>query len=277
VSGRCFFEEIIRENIDLGRPEQVQLIFSRKMNKSTVADGRCRTRLITEGVIPSLHIYYKSTHSKQYHKAAKRRAGLRTETTVNNTYDFGIGRRLCNLPALRQIGFGANRRILEVEKLTHDCNIGQQSFQQLQQPADVEGQHVSALRFGDPRVQALFAVLVIFSLQPRGFRNRDLRPLLAQALGLGSQQITQGKMSYDLRRLRLHRLIERIAGTHRYQLTRLGRRTALFYSRTFNHVLRPGLSQIAHPNLPPDSSNLAAAFHNLQVQLTNYFTEKKAA
>ena len=87
----------------------------------------------------------------------------------------------------------------------------------------------------------------------------------------------QGKMSYDLRRLRLHRLIERIAGTHRYQLTRLGRRTALFYSRTFNHVLRPGLSQIAHPNLPPDSSNLAAAFHNLQVQLTNYFTEKKAA
>src|ERR1700747_1535514 len=189
VSGRCFFDEVIRENIDLGRPEQVQLIFGRKLKKSTVADGRCRTRIITEGVIPSLHIYYKSTHSKQYHKAAKRRAGLRTETTVNNTYDLGIGRRLCTLPALRQIGFEANRRILEVEKLTHDCNIGQQSFQQLQQPADVEGQHVSALRFGDPRVQALFAVLVIFSLQPRGFRNRDLRPLLAQALGFENEQI----------------------------------------------------------------------------------------
>src|SRR5580692_11716092 len=179
VSGRCFFEEVIRENIDLGRPEQVQLIFSRKMKKSTVADGRCRTRIINEGVIPSLHIYDKNTHSKQYHKAAKRRAGLRTETTINNAYDFGVGRRLCNLPALRQIGFGANRRILELEKLTHDCSLGQQSFQQLQQPADVEGQRVSALRFGDPRVQALFAVLVIFSLQPQGFRNRELRPLLA--------------------------------------------------------------------------------------------------
>src|SRR4030088_3250568 len=110
VSGRCFFEEIIRENIDLGRPEQVQWIFSRKLRKSTVADGRCRTRIINEGVIPSLHIYYKNTHSKQYHKAAKRRAGLRTETTIHNAYDFGVGRRLCNLPALRQIGFGANRR-----------------------------------------------------------------------------------------------------------------------------------------------------------------------
>ena len=154
-----------------------------------------------------MHIYYKNTHSKQYHKAAKRRAGLRTETTVNNTYDFGIGWRLCNLPALRQIGFEANRRILEVEKLSHDCAIGQQSFLQLQQPADIEGRRASALRFGDPRVQALFAVLVIFSLQPQGFRNKDLRPLLAQALGLDNQQITQGKMSYDLRRLRLHRLI----------------------------------------------------------------------
>src|SRR6201987_3164952 len=256
ASERCFFEEVIRENIDLGRPEQVQWIFSRKLKKATVADGRCRTRIITEGVVPSLHIYYKSTHSKQYHKAAKRRAGLRTETTVNNTYDLGIGRRLCNLPALRQIGFEANRRILEVEKLSRDCGIGQQSFLQLQRSAEIEGQRASALRFGDPRVQALFAVLVIFNLQPQGFRNKDLRPLLAQALGLDHQQLTQGKISYDLRRLRLHRLIERIPGTHRYQLTEIGRRTALFYSRTFNHVLRPGLSQIAHPNLPPDSSNL---------------------
>src|SRR5246500_2862586 len=277
ASGRCFFEEIIRENIDLGRPEQVQLIFSRKLRKSTVADGRCRTRVINEGVIPSLHIYYKNTHSKQYHKAAKRRAGLRTETTINNAYDFGVGRRLRNLPALRQIGFGANRRILELEKLTHDCSIGQQSFQQLQQSADIEGQRVSALRFGDPRVQALFAVLLIFSLQPQGFRNRELRPLLAQALGLDNEQITQGKMSYDLRRLRLHGLIERIDGTHRYQLTVPGRRTALFYSRTFNRVLRPGLSQIAHPDLSPDSSNLSAAFHHLEVELTNYLAQKKAA
>jgi hypothetical protein len=277
VSGRCFFEEVIRENIDLGRPEQVQLIFSRKLRKSTVADGRCRTRIINEGVIPSLHIYYKNTHSKQYHKAAKRRAGLRTETTINNAYDFAVGRRLCNLPALRQIGFGANRRILELEKLTHDCSIGQQSFQQLQQPADIEGQRVSALRFGDPRVQALFAVLLIFSLQPQGFRNRELRPLLGQALGLDNERITQGKMSYDLRRLRLHGLIERIDGTHRYQLTSRGRRTTLFYSRAFNRVLRPGLSQIAHPDLPPDSSNLTAAFHHLEVELTNYFAEKKAA
>ena len=280
-SGRCFFEEVIRENIDLGRPEQVQLIFSRKLRKSTVADGRCRTRIITEGVIPSLHVYYKNTHSKQYLKAAntgaRLRTGLRTETTINNTYDFGIGRRLRNLPALRRIGFDANRRILKIEKLSHDCGIGQQSFEQLQHPAKVDGQHASALRFGDPRVQALFAVLLLFSIQPQGFRNKELRPLLAQALELQSRDITQGKISYDLRRLRLHGLIQRIASTHRYQLTALGLRTALFYSRVFARAIRPGLSQIADPSLPLNSSKLTAAFHHLEAELTNYFLQKKAA
>jgi hypothetical protein len=123
--------------------------------------------------------------------------------------------------------------------------------QNRQRPAELEGQHVSALRFGDPRVQALFAVLVILGLQPQGFRNRDLRPLFAQASGLDTQQITQAKMSYDLRRLRLHGLIERITGTHRYQLTSLGRRTALFYSRAFNRIVRPGLSHIASSQPAP--------------------------
>jgi hypothetical protein len=275
--GRCFFEEVIRENIDLGRPEQVQLIFGRKLKKSTVEAGRCRTRIITEGVNPSLHVYYKNTHIKQYHKAVRTHAGLRTELTVNNTYDFGIGRRLHNLAALRPIGFQATRRMLEVEKLSHDCQIGAQVFEQLQKPVKVDDQHGSALRFGDSRVQALFAVLMHFIFLYRGFRNKELRPLLAQAIGLEPQDITQGKMSYDLRRLRLHGLIERIAGTQRYQLTELGLRTALFYTRANNHIIRPALSQIHHPSPPDDSPGLHRAFRNLEAELDIYFSQKLAA
>jgi len=101
--------------------------------------------------------------------------------------------------------------------------------------------------------------------------------LLAQALELQSRDITQGKISYDLRRLRLHGLIQRIASTHRYQLTALGLRTALFYSRVFARAIRPGLSQIADPSLPLNSSKLTAAFHHLEAELTNYFLQKKAA
>ncbi len=272
ASGRCFFEEVIRENIDLGRPEQVQLIFQRRMQKKTATDGRCRTRILTEGVTPSLHVYYKNTHLKQYHKEGR---ALRTETTINNTYDFGVGRRIKNLPELRKIGFAANRRVLEVEKLSHDCQIGSAAFEKLQQPATVDGQHASALRFGDARVQALCCVLVMFCLQPDGFRNKQLRPLLAQCLGLPTEQITPGRMSYDLRRLRLHGLLARITGTQRYQLTPLGLKTALFYSRLYQRVLRPGLSFLhsKEPEHPP----LQRALQKFEDEIIAFCEQQMAA
>jgi hypothetical protein len=272
TSGRCFFEEVIRENIDLGRPDQVQLIFQRRMQRKTATDGRCRTRIITEGITPSLHVYYKNTHLKQYHKEGQ---ALRTETTINNTYDFGVGRRIKNLPELRKIGFAANRRVLEVEQLSHDCQIGSAAFEKLQQPATVDGQHASALRFGDARVQALLAVLVIFCLQPEGFRNKQLRPLLAQFLGLPADQITSGRMSYDLRRLRLHGLIQRIPGTQRYRLGSLGLKTALFYARTYQRFLRPGLSLLHDPRFA--TSPLQRAFHQIDKELNAYLEQNLAA
>jgi hypothetical protein len=243
------------------------------MQRKTATDGRCRTRIITEGVVPSLHVYYKNTHLKQYHKEGR---ALRTETTINNTYDFGVGRRLKNLPALRQIGQAANRRVLEVERLTHDSHIGTEAFEQLQKPAEVDGQHASALPFGQPRVQALLAVLVLFCLQPEGFRNRQLRPLLAQWLGISESKISPGRMSYDLRRLRLHRIIERIPHTQRYRLTTFGLKTALFYSRTYQRLLRPALSQL-HDQRMIQSSTLALAFSRFQKTLDDYIAKKNAA
>jgi hypothetical protein len=108
-TGRQFFEEVIRENLDLGRPDRVQLIFDRRVNRRT--PGTFRTRVLTEGVTPSLYAQYKHTKIKQYHKEGR---ALRTETTINDTYDFAIGRKLHNLPALREIGFNANRRLLSM-------------------------------------------------------------------------------------------------------------------------------------------------------------------
>ena len=115
-TGRVFFEEVIRENLDIGRPDHVQLIFERRITKQT--PGRFRTRVITEGVTPSLHIDYKRSRIKQYHKEGR---ALRTETTINDPHDFDIGKRLSNLPALRRIGFQANRRLLDVQRISQDC------------------------------------------------------------------------------------------------------------------------------------------------------------
>ncbi len=170
LAGRVFFEEVMRENLDMGRPDHVQLIFDRRVNRRTPT--RHHTRVITDGVIPSLHVDYKHSRIKQYHKEGR---ALRTETVINDTYDFDVGRRLRNLDDLKQIGFAANRRLLGVERLSHDATIGAETLAALHRPAHIDGQRAAALRFGDPRVQALLAALLRFDLLPAGFRNRELR------------------------------------------------------------------------------------------------------
>lgn len=257
LTGRVFFEQVIRDNLDLGRPDRVQLVFNRRVTKRT--PGRFRTRVITEGVVPSLYIDYKHTRIKQYHKEGR---ALRTETTINNTRDFAIGKRLKNLGALRQVGFSANRRLLDVQRISHDCWMGEDTFQALHQPVQVGQQRGSGLRFGDPRVLVLFAALLIFRLLPQGFANRDLRQYVAALLGEDPEQYRPGRMTYDLRRLRLHGLIERIPHSHHYQVTKLGFRTALFVTRAYNRLLRPGLSALG-PDPPPASIPLRRAFQNV--------------
>jgi hypothetical protein len=269
VTGRVFFEEVIRENLDIGRPSQVQLIFDRRVSRRT--PGKFRTRVITNGVVPSLHVDYKNSRIKQYHKEGR---ALRTETTINNTRDFGIGKLLKNLPALRQVGFQANRRLQDVQTISHDCSIGEDAFDQVVRPTEVEGQRASALRFGDARVQALLSVLVLFSLQLRGFTNQEMRALLAQLLGLDPAHYPMGRMTYDLRRLRLHGLIQRIPHSHRYQVTPAGLRIALFFSRTYARLLRPKLAEIMSAR-PPGQSALRVAFDRLQAEIDRCCEEQK--
>jgi hypothetical protein len=268
-TGRLFFEQVIRENLDMGRPDQVQLIFARRVNRRT--PGRFRTRVLTTGVTPSLHIDYKNTRLKQYHKEGR---ALRTETTINNTRDFGIGKRLKNLPALREVGFQANRRLLHVEKISQDCAIGEDAFQRVNQAVVVQGQRASALRFADVTVQALLSALLVFRLLPRGFSNRELRDHWAPLLGKTAQSITPGQMTYHLRRLRLHGLIERLPKTHRYRVTDQGWRTALFCTRIYNRILRPGLAEIMADEDAPDSS-LRRRFNELDTAIDTWIQRQK--
>jgi hypothetical protein len=269
LTGRVFFEEVIRENLDIGRPSQVQLIFDRRVTRRT--PGKFRTRVITDGVVPSLHVDYKNSRIKQYHKEGR---ALRTETTINNTRDFGIGKLLKNLPELRQVGFQANRRLLDVQTVSHDCSIGEDAFERVVRPIEVDGQRASALRFGDARVQALLSVLVLFSLQLRGFTNQEMRALLAQLLGLDPADYPAGRMTYDLRRLRLHGLIQRIPKSHRYEMTPAGLRIALFFTRTYARLLRPKLAEIM-PSGPPAGSALRTAFDHLQAEINRCCEEQK--
>lgn len=240
LRGREFFEQVIRDNVDLGRPDRVQLVFPRKITKKT--PGLFRTRVITEGVSPSLHIEYKSFDLKQYFKEGR---GLRTEGTFKDTRDFGVNKGLGNMPYLQQLGRQINRRLLEVERVSHNCGLAGSSIQRLVQPTVTEdGKKASALRFGDPRVMALFLALTLFSHLINGFRNRDLRRHVAALLADQVKAYSSSQMTYDLRRLMGKGIVYRPQGSHRYYLTPYGWKVARLFSRLEAHVFRPVFNAI---------------------------------
>ncbi len=271
VHGRLFFEQVIRENLDLGRPEEIKLIFNRRITRQTPA--RFSTRVVTRDVTPSLNVYYKNARIKQYHKENR---ALRTETTINNSYDFGIGRRLHNLPKLRAIGFAANRRLIEIERLSHDCIISEDTFQAVNGPVAAGRQRASGLRFADQRVHALLHALILFRQLAQGFRVADLRGHLAALSGRDPAAISQGAITYQLRRLRLHGLIERIPNSFRYRVTDFGLRIALFFTRTYNRLLRPGLAA-ALPALRAIATPLQRAFDALSSQIDSTINQAQLA
>jgi len=267
VQGRHFFEAVIRENLDLGRPHRVRLLFPRRLTRATPPPPfGYRTRVITDGVQPSLHIEYKTSHVKQYLKEPH---ALRTETTINNPKDFAIAKRVQNLTQLRDLGQQVNRNLLEVERLSHDCVLTQDALDGLQQPTIAAHQRVSALRFGDPRVMALLQALSAFAHLPHGFHNRDLRPNVAALLG---RPYGAAQMTYDLRRLRLKGLIQRIPNTHRYTATSYGLKVAFFYAKLYLRILRPNWPALL-PNGDPLPRSLRTVLDQLDAEIQKLHQE----
>jgi len=238
--GWALVEALIRDNLDLGRPERVSLIFERKVTKRT--PGEFHTRVVREGVQPTIRIHYKHSALKQYLKDGR---ALRTEMMFNNTQDFGFTRGLQNFTALFELGCQFNRRLLEQEQISQDCFLPLQQLRDLSRSTLMEnGQRASALRFGERRTMALLGALACQAFIPTEIGNRTLRRMVAQLLGVLPDAYSSAQMTYDLRRLRLKGLIERIGRSHRYRLTALGIKVVAFFTRLYERVFRPGLAAL---------------------------------
>jgi hypothetical protein len=274
-AGRMWFEGVIRDHLDIGRPDQIAIIFGRPVSRRT--PGVFRTRVLTRGVNPALHCYYKSSRLKQYFKEGR---GCRTEGTFRNPHDFGINKGLANLPYLQKIGRQINRRLLEVERVSHNSGLSGDSIQRVVQPAVTEdGKQSPGLKFGQPRVMALFLALTLFHHLIDGFRNHDLRQHVADLLGVSVAEYTSNQMTYDLRRLRLKGLIYRPPRTNRYFVTPYGWKVARLFSRLDARVFRPAMAMFTGNDavLPfPLRSALDRADAQLDVLIYQAFPLPKA-
>jgi hypothetical protein len=268
LNGRIFFDQLIRDNLDIGRPDKVNIVFGRQIRHrgKSRTPGTFRTQVITSGTCPYLYLFYKKTQVKQYLKEGR---ALRTETTLNQPRDFGIGKELTNLAAMAEAGYTANRRLLDAECISHDPADGAAALETITSPViSTTCTRIPGMRFPDPRVQALLGACCALALRPAGFTSRDLRHYLAPQLGKTPEDMTGGQISYDLRRLRAHQLIERIPHSRNYQVTQDGLSIALFLTRLTQRLLIPGLAQLTSPG-PPGRSRLRQADRAYRDALTN--------
>ena len=273
-AGRAWFEGVIRDHLDIGRPDQVALIFQKRISRQT--PGSFRTRVITKGVEPILTCYYRSSRLKQYFKEGR---GLRSETVICDTRDFDIGRRVCakNWNALRAVGESVNRRLCDAEAQDAMPAPDVATFQRVTRPSKTEdGLYAPGLRFGDPRVVAVLAGLVGFCNLIEGFTNRQFTTRTSQFLGA---PYTSRQATYDLRRLKRKGLIRRLRKKHRYALTPMGRGVAVLFTKTYGRVLSPGLA-LFDPNLSDGLARrypLAVAWRALNRALDDFAATRLVA
>ena len=171
-AGRMWLEGVIRDHLEVGRPDQIALVFDRRVTRCT--PGTFRTQVITRGVDPTLCCYYKSSRIKQYFKEGR---ALRTETVICDTHDFRVGRRVCaqNWYALRAIGESANRCLCDAEAADAQPAADVATFCQVTRPSTTEdGLYAARLRFGETRVMTVLAAVVGFCHLVAAFSNRRM-------------------------------------------------------------------------------------------------------
>jgi len=266
---REFFEALIADNLDLGRPENVELIFGRRVRCDT--PGTFRTAIDRPVIDPDdkgvvVNIFYKHSRVKQYLKEGK---AMRIETVVNCPRDLACNARLPNLAELQDKARAINRRIVATERAGQCAVLASPAFERIAHPsADADGRRTPALRFGDPRVMALAGALCSTLLAASGITNKSLRALMT---GLLASPYSGGQMTYDLRRLRLAGLITRIEHTNRYVLTPDGIKFAVFYTKVRNRLLRP-LMAADQAQAPPE---LRQALRTLNQHVDAYISQAR--
>jgi hypothetical protein len=256
---RAFFEALVADNLDLGRPERTEIIFKRSP-RGQKAGGVFKTAIDRHATAVTLNIFYKHSRIKQYMKDGR---ALRIETVINDAYDFGCGRLLHNLDDLQARARDCNRKLLHAERAGQGCVLANPAFERIARPTvDAEGRRAPAMRFGDPRVQALAGALAASLCAVTGITNRSLRALMT---GLTHTPYSMTQASYDLARLRRNQLIIRRPHANTYDLTPDGLKFAIFYTKVHDRVLAP-LFATSQPQTPPP---LRAALHTIEHHIDN--------
>ena len=227
---RPLFETLLRHNQLLGSPDTIRYLFG-----MTRGPRRPTSSQVTLGLPRGcFKAFYGSNWLKCYDKQG---FILRFELVVNLATDFVANKSLSNLPYLTRLGQHVCRRLERACLTAVSCPVRARAFKSLVEPGtDASGRRYPAIRPERPAQQVLLATLSSLAHCASGFSNRELRAKHVEQHGV---PLKSSQVSYRLRTLRAHGLVEPVGERRRYQLTRAGRPMVAFLVKLYQHLLAP--------------------------------------
>jgi len=259
------YEPLLKDHLHLGRLDMVKVLFDRRITRRT--PGRFATRVLRQGAVSCLKVFYKKSFLKQYNKGGR---VLRTEVCINDPTDFGVRKSLVHLEYLSRIANHAVRRFLKAQAVVRSTALDRSTFERMVMPSEPGGKRVPGIRFGAPGSMRMLEALGCAGLSWRAFSNADLRRVLTEHLGVAPDEATAGHIGYQLRKLRGKGLVRKARGQNLYTLTDLGYRVAIYFTKLHQRVLRPLLDPPAHPapsESTPRTHPVDLALQRLDAQL----------
>jgi hypothetical protein len=266
----ALFRRACELGVLVGGANRITHLFGRRINRHY--QGKLQTVLDQRDAgHPVLRWYYQTSFAKQYVRGDQHADRiLRTETCSNDTYHFGVGRRLENLPLLRQKLAATNERCLDeqAELLTSAVDTGQLAA--LAAPTLIGQRRVLGLKLHDDRVIRLLETL----LDPGGFvrdwTSRELHTRVVARHRLAGDEYRLSQLRYDLSKLRAKGLVERIGTSRRYCLTPIGLKLGVLLVKLRLRLLGPLVSLIRQPSTnaaPRRSNSVDAAYREVNTAL----------
>ncbi len=269
---KAMFQRACELGVLVGGAERTTHLFGRHITRryqgklQTVLDQR-------EAGHPVLRWYYETSFAKQYTRGDQHTDRiLRNETCSNDPRHFGVGRRLDNLPLLRDKLAATNDRCLalQADQLASTVDTGQLAA--LAQPTLVGQRRIPGLKLHDDRVIRLLETLLHPAAFAGDWTTRDVHARVMARHRLAETDYRLSQLRYDLTKLRAKGFVERLGTSRRYRLTPLGLKLGVLLVKLRTRLLGPLVTLLTNPNPPrPSSSDNAvqAAFRHVDAALDN--------
>jgi hypothetical protein len=231
---------IFRRSCELGvyllTADRIAQLFGQRLTKRM----KGKLQNVLERIEHGMHVfrtYCRHSFLKAYEKAA---TFLRLELVSNNVKDFRLNKTLANFAAVRERFHEITDRFAEV-KARHLNVHGQLDLvARLARPV-VQGQtKVAGIKLENTRLMRILEVLLQkASGHLRTWTTAALHAALLDQFQLKPTAYTLNQLRYDIRKLRLHGLIERIPGTYYYRYTPSGQKAAILLIQIRNRIYGP--------------------------------------